>query len=1653
MKRRGLKRAKRYNTISLGYGIEQLEQRQLLAWTPIGPFSATNGQVENIAPDEDVVGAAHVVLAHPSDADTLYVGGTNGGIWKTENATATRPDWVPVGDNLPSLSIGAMTFDTADTTNQTVYAATGRFSSYGRIGGDRIGIVRTTDGGASWEVVDGGGVLQGKNISAIAVNGDNIVVSVNTADTFSTPNIGIFRSTDGGNTFQQVSVGDGSSTGLPSGVSYDLFADPTNPDIIYTAMAFSDATGGGQVGVYRTTNGGAAWTKVSDATIDALIDNGTDQRTGTSNLEIAVGRANNVYVSIINSGHVVGLFRSGDGGANWTQMDTPQTNENGTLVDLNPKGGKGPKPGSPPEELAGGQGSIHFSMVADPTDPNIVYVGGDRQPLEFQNPTSIGATDYTGRLFRGDASQASGSQWVHLTHSNTLGASGGGTASGSAPHADSREMVFDAAGNIIEADDGGIYRRTQPRSNQGDWFSVNGNLQITEVHDVAYDAVSGIAYVGNQDTGTMQQVVGQSLWYSITTGDGGDVIVDDVSLADQGQSILYSSFTNLGGFARRTYDTAGNLVGLVAPALTLNSGTPFQGVFRTPMELNVVNPFRLAIQGASGFYESLDQGDSIDEVTVAGASSAANGDLNQNAIVAGGYSGGVASENVLWVGSDDRVLFRDDVGTQLVETNSPGLGTIRDLAVDTDEWRSVFVIDSTGVAMSGDAGTSWQDITGDLLNYASSLWSVSYVAGSVMDALVVGTNAGVFMSYVDSLGTWTELSTGMPNAIVDDMEYDIATDSLVAGTLGRGVWMLPNASAVIQGIDENDNNNNNNGNGSNSIVDACGVPLPDGTVSFSGAIGGNLYASNHAILDGSQPGMQGYDNVVLDFLRGKGTESEIAKSNYSIAVIGNGLSDWSFSDGGHSAPGYERTDFYNINYITTSVFDELISHDLVIVLSGEDAVTDGLSSSEMALWATVETDLAEAVNSRGLDLWVGASGGNSSYYDFLPTGVLSTSTFSTEDPLDGYEVTLEGSLLGITDAMVDSAPAEGYFDNFDNDLFGLEYRELGEITAVAGQAIAFYNDELVAAKDVPGGTSVGMDGLAFQDLNMDGVQDGNEFGVGGARFFIDYNGDGIIGLCEPTATADALGRFHLRSGYAGHFQILPVPTAGIYLTSTNPVYIDLASDGTATLSAPLSFGVIVGADTGGSGDGSTPIAPGAYLGTNPIKDDGVIFSHGIQKGTNTVTIISSVTHRNTVMNAWIDLNKDGDWNDPGERIFTNVVLQPGQHDYTFNIPTTVFDDSILPQLARLAASVRFRVGPTLDVGPEANDSFGEIEDYKVYLSQGPDAGLTANNDVFEYQEDTDGQFFNVLANDSSFYNRALSIVPGSVTNISPVTTPPLDITVSPDGTRILFNADGVADLTENITFQYTVQDSVGNTQTATVTLVAPLDPNEVPTGNGSGTTASLFAFHNANGPVGDVDNDGSLTGLDLVKIIKQMQKTGSIDLPEWSYQSPSFSTYVDVNSDGRFSYLDLLAFVDALTHSKWEAEGLELEPAAAVEVSTVASNTVVDVLAAPQIVNVVAPITTQETFSAAVGVTPLYAGWQAATSKPSISSLENGNQAESSLVVDEAFSDAGLGYVDDQQEDLLLAVDTGSDEFAAESSRVEDEIFGDEQWDEELLAF
>jgi len=744
-------------------------------WRSQGPGPTVGGQVENIEPDNEVVGAVHTVVAHPTDADIVWLGATNGGIWRSDNATAVQPSWRPLTDDQPSLSIGALELDPTDTSNRTLVAGIGRFSSFSRLGGVRTGLLKSTDGGNSW-VSLGREDLFDRNLSGVASRGKIVVVTANAFGRGAFP--GVYRSVDGGESFTNLSeIGT-----IPNGSAFDLVGDSSDPSRLYI---------GTDNGIYRSTDTGSSWENISSNAMNLLFLNPFFD---INNVELAVHfnretQSHAVYGAIMNDGQLAGIFRSSDYGDSWTAMDIPQTNEGGSIIGLQPR----VKPG--------GQGGIHFAIVADPVNPDLVYVGGDRQPRESSWPNSIGAFEFSGRLFRGDASVAAtgetpSPQWSHLTHlSNLIEVPLGGTASSSSPHADSREMVFDANGDLIEGDDGGIYRRTLPQLNTGDWFSMNGNLQITEMHDVAYDSVSNIIIGGAQDTGTHEQQVSNGVRYTdIGLADGGDVVVDDTT--EPGASIRYYSNQNLGFPRRRRCDVNNVCDDPVFIFPTFDDDSVFAPQFVTPVELNNIDQRRLIIGGFTGVFESLNQGDNLrkvpspaygeEEITFTRSLFYGHPD-NADLIVAA-----VIDTNI--TASD--ILIRQSRTEQLQYTESPlPYGQVRDVVVDPDNQSRIYVLADEAVFVTDDSGASWRDISGNLqIANKREFRTITFVKPGKLSRIVVAGQPGIFFASIEDPDNWSVLGNAIPNAPVWDLDYDLNDDFLVAATLGRGVWSLADVS-------------------------------------------------------------------------------------------------------------------------------------------------------------------------------------------------------------------------------------------------------------------------------------------------------------------------------------------------------------------------------------------------------------------------------------------------------------------------------------------------------------------------------------------------------------------------------------------------------------------------------------------------------------------------------------------------------------------------------------------------------------------------------------------------------------------------------------------------------------------------------------------
>ena len=179
LERRGLAQA-------ANYAVEAMEQRVMLSggfqvlkptWREQGPAPITNGlSVAIPLQNNPAGGAVEAIATPPNDANLVFLGTVNGGVWQSTNAAGGNPTWTALTDNLGSLSIGAVALGRFDIDgkritsatpvaktplNKTVvYAGIGKYSSARRLGGNLTGLYKSTNGGGSWFPLDGQLVLQ-----------------------------------------------------------------------------------------------------------------------------------------------------------------------------------------------------------------------------------------------------------------------------------------------------------------------------------------------------------------------------------------------------------------------------------------------------------------------------------------------------------------------------------------------------------------------------------------------------------------------------------------------------------------------------------------------------------------------------------------------------------------------------------------------------------------------------------------------------------------------------------------------------------------------------------------------------------------------------------------------------------------------------------------------------------------------------------------------------------------------------------------------------------------------------------------------------------------------------------------------------------------------------------------------------------------------------------------------------------------------------------------------------------------------------------------------------------------------------------------------------------------------------------------------------
>jgi photosystem II stability/assembly factor-like uncharacterized protein len=269
------------------------EAFQAFQWRLIGPHRG---------------GRVVAVAGHPTREMTFYFGGAAGGVFRSDDAGGT---WVNVSDGyFRTAPVGALAIAPSDPN--VIYAGMGEACIRGNVShGD--GVYRSLDGGDTWEHL---GLADTRHIGRVRVHptDPDVVYVAALGHAFGpNPERGVYRSRDGGRTFDRVLFRD-EKTG-----AIDLAMDPNNPRILYAALweagrtPWSLTSGGPGSGLFKSVDGGDTWTELTDA---PGLPKGVKGRMG---IAVAYRNSDRLYLSL--EADEGGIFRSDDGGRHWTKTN------------------------------------------------------------------------------------------------------------------------------------------------------------------------------------------------------------------------------------------------------------------------------------------------------------------------------------------------------------------------------------------------------------------------------------------------------------------------------------------------------------------------------------------------------------------------------------------------------------------------------------------------------------------------------------------------------------------------------------------------------------------------------------------------------------------------------------------------------------------------------------------------------------------------------------------------------------------------------------------------------------------------------------------------------------------------------------------------------------------------------------------------------------------------------------------------------------------------------------------------------------------------------------------------------------------------------------------------------------------------------------
>ena len=575
---------------------------------------------------------------------------------------------------------------------------------------------------------------------------------------------GIYRSKDRGATWKLVGL-------TNSGTIGRIVIDPKNPKRIFAAVAGSLFTPGGERGVYRSVDGGDTWKRVLAP---------VNKKTGAADLAIDPSNSKRLYVAMWEhmrypdlrayGGAGSGIYRSVDGGTTWKRLG-------GGLPDPSPQIGR-------------------IGIAVARSNPNRVYaivVKANGSFHEFYVSNNRGETwspaPRSGSLTESQSTYGwwFGRVWVDPADADHVfvggvplmeSANGGSTwVEQWDPHVDHHAMAWDprTSGRVYLGNDGGIYR-SDSRGSSG-WI-VARSQPFTQYYTLDVSELDTTRIVGGtQDNGVTRSYPASTGWNMMLGGDGEAVLINYLN-----QNLVYGCYQY--GNCYRSSDGGETITRMSATSQRFN--------WLSPLQFDPNNP-SIMYFGGNLLNRSTDGG-----VTWQVISQDLSGGPGRDNVYPFGTITTVAAAKtdgrVLYVGTDDgRLWVTKNLGqnwTRAVDADLPSHWITR-VAVDPADANTAYATYSgyrsgnngAYVLKTGDGGTSWTNITGNL---PQAPVNDIIVFGST---LYVSTDIGVYMRRTAG-ETWLKLGEGLPRVPVTDIRLHVPTKALFAATFGRGIYRI-----------------------------------------------------------------------------------------------------------------------------------------------------------------------------------------------------------------------------------------------------------------------------------------------------------------------------------------------------------------------------------------------------------------------------------------------------------------------------------------------------------------------------------------------------------------------------------------------------------------------------------------------------------------------------------------------------------------------------------------------------------------------------------------------------------------------------------------------------------------------------------------------